>query len=325
MGCENKPKDVDVSTIKIELEFQPFYKDFAALDTINFGENLLKLSQKYPDFTDFFLDTLLPFQKVNKHYLNADSTETIRNIFTFKDYVALTDTVLKVFPDTKKQDEQIIQLLKLNKHYFPNVPLPTKVVYFESFLNKWTAFVNGNTLGIGLDMFLGPQFRPYEAIGMPQYALLNHTPECIPLWAAKAVYQVVQPSTPPYGFPLLDYMIANGKEIFYLSKVLPKMETSLFFSYTPAQLKWCEENEALIFNLFLQQNLLYSKDQQKIMRYVTPGPNSAGFPAEAPGDLGSFIGYKIMLAYEKQTGKSLAESIDNLDANAIFQLSKYKP
>lgn len=317
-------KKVDVSGTKITLNVKPFYKDFAALDTANFGTALGGLKNKYPEFTDFFLDTLLPFNKVGGAYNNPEATATIKNIFAYKDYTHLTDTVLKVFPDTRKYDEAIADMLRHTRYYFPKWQLPTELTYFVSCLNRWTAFTNEQVLGIGLDMFLGPDFKPYEALGMPQYALINHTPENIPLWAARAVYQDNSGNS-PYRKDLLELMIANGKEILFLRKVLPDFKFNLIMGYTPEQLKWCEANEALVFNLFLQQNLLFNKDYQAIIRYVTPGPNSAGFPPEAPGNLGTFIGYKILKAYENKTGKTLAELLPDEDANSIFQQSKYKP
>ncbi|MBL7706337.1 MAG: hypothetical protein JNM21_12400 [Taibaiella sp.] len=315
---------VDVSGTKISLNVKPFYKDFAGLDTGNFGTALGGLKNKYPAFTDFFLDTLLPFNKVGGAYNNPEATAAIKNIFVYKDYTHLTDTVLKVFPDTKQYDDAVADMLRHTRYYFPKWQLPTELTYFVSCLNRWTAFTNEQVLGIGLDMFLGPDFKPYEALGMPQYALINHTPENIPLWAARAVYQDNSGNS-PYRKDLLELMIANGKEILFLRKVLPEFKFNLIMGYTPEQLKWCEANEALVFNLFLQQNLLFNKDYQAIIRYVTPGPNSAGFPPEAPGNLGTFIGYKILKAYENKTGKTLAEILSDEDANSIFQQSKYKP
>lgn len=321
----DKKADIDTSNINVELSFKSFYKDFAQLDTNNFESSILKLKVKYPQFLDFYLDTLLPFNEVKGQYADSKIMEPIRNILTFKDYVALTDTVLKVFPNTEKENKAIAEMLKRTKYYLPQITLPQEVIYMESMLNNWTAFIHNSTLGIGLDMFLGPDFRPYETFSIPKFALINHTPECVPLWAAKAIYFEAFPQNPAMSKTLLELMIDNGKEILFLESVLPDFKFNLIMAYTPEQMKWSESNEAFVFNLFLQQDLLFSKDIQSIMRYLTPGPNSAGFPDEAPGNLGTFIGYKILKAYEKKTGKTLNEILSTTDANQIFQQSKYKP
>lgn len=324
-SCGDKAQKVDVSDISINLTVRPFYADISALDTNDFGNGLLRLREKYPDFLDFYLDTLLPFNKVNGAYNDPQRTANIRNILIHKDYAHLIDTVNEVFPDTKIYDEQIKDMLKHVKYHCPQWQLPTELTYFVSCLNRWTAFTHQNTIGIGLDMFLGQNFKPYEAISLPHYALINHTPENIPMWAAKAVYQDNFAETQQGMKDLVGLMIANGKELLFLESVLPELKFNLIMGCTPEQLAWCEANEALIFNLFMQQNLLFSKDFQQIMRYVTPGPNSAGFPPEAPGNLGTFIGYRILRSYAERTGNSLSEILQEPDANLIFQRSKYKP
>lgn len=323
-SCTSDKSDVDVSNIKVELTAQDFYQDFAKLDTLQLGKSLNELNAKYPSFLNFYLDTLLPFTPVNRQYENEVATVAIKNIFKHKDYVHLTDTVSKVFTSTKSNTAAIKNMLQHVKYHLPEWALPTEVVYFVSYLNKWTCFTNGTTLGVGLDMFLGENFRPYEAVGLPNYALINHSPENIPLWAAKAIY-LEHENGDLFNKDLLGMIILNGKEIFYLEKMLPKMKFNLIMGYTPEQMKWCEQNEAFIFNTFLQQNLLFNKEFQNIVRYVSPGPNSAGFPQEAPGNIGTYIGYKILKAYEKKSGLSVKEILAEKDANAIFQKSKYKP
>lgn len=324
ISCGNKEsKDENINS-NLELKVRPFYRSFADLDTQSFAQSLHSLKNQYPDFTDFFLDTLLPFNEVGGQYEDTARTRAIKNIFSFEDYTHLTDTVLRVFPDTKVYDKQIEDMLNRVAHHFPKWDVPTQVTYFVSCLNFWTAVSHSSGLAIGLDMFLGPNFLPYQAISMPHYVLINHTPENIPLWAAKAVYADNFEQLPVQR-DLLELMLIKGKEILFLEKVLPKFKFDLIMGWTPEQLKWAEESEAYIFNMFMQQGLLFNKDLQQIMRYVTPGPNSAGFPPEAPGNLGTYIGYKILKSYQEHNSASLQEILDIADANAIFQQSKYKP
>ncbi|RQO31596.1 hypothetical protein DBR32_06480 [Taibaiella sp. KBW10] len=323
-SCQSEEGAVDVSKVSVQLQYIPFYKEFSAMDSNTVAQGLVQLEAKYPDFLSFYIDTLLPFGRIEKPYTDAEHIVPIRNIFVHKDFRALNDTVNQVFPDTKKYDEGILDAFKHIKYYLPNIALPNKVIYFTSCLNKWTCFTNNDQLGVGLDMFLGQGFRPYQAIGLPEYALINHTPENIPVWAAKAVYNNVYEHD-NFNKSLLDLMLLNGKEVYYLNKVLPKKPLSLLLGYTPEQFKWCEANEPLIYNFFLKDNLLYSKNYQDIMRYVAPAPNSAGFPAEAPGNISTYIGYKIIKAYAAKTGKDLPAILNETNLMSLFQASKYKP
>jgi hypothetical protein len=59
------------------------------------------------------------------------------------------------------------------------------------------------------------------------------------------------------------------------------------------------------WNLFKQNNLLYETNLQKIMPFVLDGPNSQGLPLEAPGNIGSWIGWQIVKSYcKKNTPKN---------------------
>ena len=57
-GNEDAP---DVSKINLPYTSYPFYKDFAALDTTHTAAALTQLRNKYPEFTDFYLDTMFNF------------------------------------------------------------------------------------------------------------------------------------------------------------------------------------------------------------------------------------------------------------------------
>lgn len=125
---------------------------------------------------------------------------------------------------------------------------------------------------------------------------------------------------------LLQIMLDRGKEVYFLKKVLPGVADSLLYTISGRQMQWLNENESLIYNYFIQNNLLYETSGEKIYRYVTDAPTSAGMPAESPGNTGTFIGYKIMDAYVRQSGKTLQGLLnDTAKAQTILQIAKYKP
>ena len=324
VSCRNTANQVDVSKVPYELKASDFYKDFAQIDSLNISAGLTQLKAKYPNFLDFYLDTLLPFGPLKGEYDQALAKERIGQIFTFPDYKKLNDTVLLAFPNTAKITEALTKTGKYIRHYLPKAKLPKEVIYFTSCLNQWTALTHDDQLGIGLDMFLGANFPPYRSINMPDYALLRHTPDQIPVWAARAIYSDNY-ETFNQNKNLLELMVENGKTWYYLTQVLPEMPKEKLFGYTESQWKWAEENQSLIYNFFLRDNLLYEKGQQKIMRYLTEGPNSAGFPAEAPGNIASYLGYKIVESYANKTNKNLEDILNENEAQRLFQAANYKP
>jgi hypothetical protein len=320
-SCDNNDAEQHPD-IKITYRSYPFYRDFSAIDTQNISLGLKQLHQKYPTFLDFYLDTLAG---LNVHHQYNDSLSLLRNFLTYKDYRALFDTVNKAFPDTKIYDRELKSAFRNIKFYDSAIVLPRSIYYFVSGLNLYTAVLhNDSVLGIGLDMFLGRDFAPYASVGIPEYATVRFTKENIPVWACKVIYENRFPFIDE-NKNLLEMMLEKGKEIYFLDKALPETALATKLGYTAAQLKWCEKKEAWIYNFFIENKLLYEKNHQKVMRYVLDGPNTPGFPNDAPGNLGSFIGYRIIQQYAKHSNLPLDALFSNKDTRQILATARYKP
>ncbi|HET8573928.1 MAG TPA: hypothetical protein VFL76_08660 [Edaphocola sp.] len=307
--------------VRIRYQSYPFYKDFAAVDTQHVGRSLERLKARYPQFLDFYLDTVLSLNTGGRY---TDTNKVLNSLLTYKDYRHLFDTVQQVFPNTEAQDAAIKAAFKNMKYYDPVFKIPSKVYYFISYLHL-SAFTTSDTvLGIGLDMFLGRDFSPYGSVGIPGYATIRFTKENIPVWACQVVYENRFPFDPE-GKDLLALMIEKGKEIYFLKKCLPDVPEKLLLGFTDDQMAWCRKNEVAIYNFFIQQKLFYQTRLQEIMRYVMDGPNTPGFPPEAPGNLGTYIGWKIVESYAANHGGSLEEVLQSKNPQQVLQEAAYKP
>ena len=71
---------------------------------------------------------------------------------------------------------------------------------------------------------------------------------------------------------LLSKMIYNGKIMYFMDQVLPDAPDTLKIGYTDAQLKWCQQFESKIWAWFIDQDLLYESDYQKIQKYLSVAP-----------------------------------------------------
>jgi hypothetical protein len=319
---DEKKEVTDVSSIKIEYASYPFYKDFAALDVNHVASGLEKMKSKYPDFLDFYLDTLVGF---GYHHQYNDTNQMMKDFLTMKDYRELLDTVTKAFPDTKKYDDWLKQTFQYIRHYDSSFAVPEHVYYFVSYLNGMTAVLQSDkNIGIGLDMFLGRDFVPYKQLNISDYATIRMTDDNIPVWVAKSLYEDKYPFEAD-DKDLLNLLIQRGKELYFLEKVTPFLKDEVRFGFTPEQIEWCKKNEALIYNFFIQNKLLFEKNLQKTMRYVSDGPSSAGMPVESPGNTGSFIGWIIVKKYAEQNKVSMHDLLETKDAQKILEGAKYKP
>lgn len=307
--------------VNIRFQSFPFYKDYIAIDTNHISESLEQLKKKYPNFLNIYLDKVMDLGGENQV---LDTAKALSDFLTYKDYRNLFDTVVAVFPNTAQQDKAIKTAFKNLKYNDSAFIIPSRVYYYISYLSL-AAFTESDTvLGIGLDMFLGQDFQPYSAVNIPKYATLQFTKENIPVWACRVVYQNRFPFNPE-NKNLLDLMIEKGKEIYFLKKCLPNIPERLFLGFTDKQMEWCKNNEVYIYNFFVQHQLLYETNLQDIMKYVQNGPNTSGFPPDAPGNLGTYIGWKIMTAYAGKEEGTLESLLQNKDAAQILHKAKYKP
>jgi hypothetical protein len=124
---------------------------------------------------------------------------------------------------------------------------------------------------------------------------------------------------------LLDIMVDKGKRLYMLDLLMPNTADSLKTGYTEKQLKGAFENEGLIWNFFLQNNLIYETDLMKIRSYIGDGPSTMELGEGSPGYISLFTGRQIVRAYmERNPGRTLPELLGT-DAKTILNGSGYRP
>lgn len=334
-SCGNNAteKAPDVSGIKVALQTQRFDKDIYAIDTNHIAEGLLQLKQKYPDFMEFYLDTVMGFGIRGNYSDTARAIrESIHEYLTYKDYKLLQDSINHYYPDTKAVDEKLTSAFTYMKHYLPAVSTP-KIIYANHILLNIPPVlcVDSNITLVCLDMFLGGQFPYYVSVGVPAYMAPHLTRDYIPVAVFRTTYESLYPYDPTEQ-PLIEQMIYYGREQYFLHKVMPGVPDSVLFGFTGRQIKWCETNEAAIYNYFVQNSLLYNKRDAEVRPYVVDGPfarnlGTASEPGTTPGNVGSWMGYRIVSSYMANNSKmTLKELLDmKVDGNLFLEAAKYRP
>lgn len=325
-ACNNDQKAPDVSDVKIPYQSLRLDRDLASLDTNHLADGLNVLHRKYPEFLDFYFQELLGY---DVHFPYTDAmpgiSRSVRQFLTHPDCKGLVDTVAKHYPNTKSVDESIYKGLQYLRHYDSSYRF-NKVIYLTSCLSGSGAFTYGNDIvGVGLDMFLGPQYPNYARVGIAQFLTHNMETKNITPNVFKVIYESHYPLV-INDRDLLNILIQKGKEQYFLSKVIPFVSDLVRFGYTSVQMDWCRKNEAQIYNFFVQQKLLYNRDQQKIVRYVIEGPHLSGLPEQSPAHVGIYTGYKIVEEYmHKHPNTSLRDLAAINDEQMILQEAHYNP
>ena len=121
-------------------------------------------------------------------------------------------------------------------------------------------------------------------------------------------------------------MIHNGVKLYITEHLLPVMPDTVLFEFTPVQVKWCEENERNLWAHFLSEDLLYSDDFRQVQKLIAPAPMIPGMPAEAPGGVANWTGWRIIHALmERNTNLKMVDLLALRDPQAALEQARYRP
>jgi hypothetical protein len=314
----------DVSNIKVNVTVERFEQDFFKIDTLKTEQQIDALQTKYPNFTIDYLYNILGATP------QKDSTIKLVNLF-------INDNVYKqVFNDAQdqyknfsKHEKEIIESFKFIKHYFPSYNLPSKVITFIGPIDGvGTALTSNHDIAIGLQSFLGANYPLYQTAYVqeiyPSYIAKRFEPNYLAVNVVKNIVEDLFPYT-SNGRPLIEQMVEKGKRLYLINAFMPNVADSLKIGYTANQLSECNNNEAFIFSYFVQNNLLFQTEPSIIMPYITDGPKTQELSQTAPGNIGSFVGLKIVQNWMKKNKGKTLEQLMKTPATAIFNEANYKP
>ena len=312
----------DVSNIKLDIKIKRFEKDLFEGKNKNIVSTDSVLAKNYGLFYDDFAHRIVGRP-------NFNSTEVLAGLYTDTAYTLLNKEVDSVFPNLKQQEKELTETFKYIKYYYPKIKVPQFISFLSGF--AYQVPIGDNYLGIGLDLFLGKDNKYYGAIinSVPMYQSNRFSPEYMVSRVAEVYVREEIIKENDEDKNLLSKMIYNGKVLYFLDQVLPKnTPDSIKIGYTTRQLNWSNNFEGNIWAFFLNQELIYQSDLQKIQTYITDGPFTPGLgerESSAP-KLGFFIGWQIVKKYMKENPSvSLQQLIAETDAQKILTKAKYKP
>ncbi|WP_442319943.1 gliding motility lipoprotein GldB [Chitinophaga terrae (ex Kim and Jung 2007)] len=319
-ACNSGKKLPDVSNIPMSVSLSRFDSAFFRIDTNNTVAGIRELQQHYPVFMPLYISEILNLGSIRD---SVNTPKQLRLFLTTPDFRALESSVQAKFKN-RDLTGQLEQAFRYTKYYIPSFH-PPKIITFISGIANYGAITIDSILGIGLDMYMGADFPPYSQIpDYPAYMIRRFDPAYIPVNSMQVIQQQLYPAAKNSN--LLEQMIEAGKQQYFLDKVLPATADTMKLGYTKEQLDWCFDNEQMIWQFFVQNNLLYSTDWQDINHFVNDGPSTQGMPEGSPGKIGSFVGWQIVKKYmEKHPEISLQQLMESKNLLEIFKAAKYRP
>jgi len=268
-----------------------------------------------PDFSFFLGENYLAPENLSR--LNGYVSDTlIRSLY---------QATQIAYPQLDSLETSLGVALANYQQAFPAKKLPKVYTYVSGLDYENPVRAVDSVLLVALDMYLGQSSRFYQQLGIPAYKTLglertNIAADCMKQLAFPLIRDSKRDKT------LLDWMVMQGKVLYFLDATLPEGQDAYKITYKPEQIKWCYENEKLIWSFLISQKLLFRTDRQYVQDFIADAPFTKGFSKESPGRIGVWTGWQIVRAYmAKNEGVSLQQLFDNEDSQKILKDSGYKP
>lgn len=331
-SCKNKEQLPDVSGYHASVIISRFDTAFFGMDTTEINDELNRLNASYPAFLQDYLFRVLGIDPSNPQATDAVKAflRTYRPVFDTAQLIAGNDL------PALNNDMQ--QALKYIQYYVPpfKPDSPFVITTFVGPMDAYEPFAIGdygdvrtrNGVGIALQLHLGAAAGLYETGRQSgiffDYQTRRFTPDMMLVNAMKNVIEDIFPYNNS-SLNLVEDMVEKGKRLYLLKKALPQVPDSLQYGYTGMQVKGCERNEALIWNYFVKNDLLYSKDPMVNQAYIKDGPKTPELGDGAPGYVGLFVGRKLVESYMEKFPSTTIVQLMKMPAREVFEKAGYKP
>ena len=294
----------NVKNPDIEIEIERFEDIFFKSDV----DSLYKVKEVFSFLFPPQYDDQIWIDRLNDTIQNQLYSEVNLSFGDFSDQKYLLESFYSNYLDYDS-DYKIPRLITLTT----DVDYRKKIILTDSLLL------------IGLDNYLGENHFFYSSF--PKYLTNTFNKENIIIDIAKeyAVAVIAQERTENYTF--IEKIINQGKMLYFVSAMLPKEEDSMIIGYTKADFVWALKNEKDIWSNFIENEYLFSSDNNLDSRFINLAPFSKFYLSidnDSPSMIGKFIGWKIVKSFMEVSSSDLNELIQ-YNPMYIYNNSKYKP
>ncbi|NLJ43016.1 MAG: hypothetical protein GX431_05105 [Bacteroidales bacterium] len=320
-SCKRDPYRIRLSASGVNIEILRLEKDLFSLDPDEIAAKVPVLEQKYGTFFRLF-GYVINAGEVNDpefgNNLTAFCTDKQNN-----DVYRLT---MDKYPDLNKVENDLESAFRHYIHYFPAKKVPAVYSCITGFNNS--IITGDSVLGIGLDRYLGADCEYYPRLEIYRYMAAKMTPDyivpdCMYGWAASE-----------YDFKSMGYsadnvlteIIHEGKLKYFEKCMLPDVSDEIIFGFTPSQMKFCRNNEDLMWQYLIENDLIFKTDQFTIRKLVGEAPFTSYFTNESPGKAAVWTGFRIVESYMNENRQETLESLmKNTNIQEILEKAKYNP
>jgi len=303
-SCDQNSKlNSEAEDLSIDLELVRFDQEFAQASAMD----LPRLKNNFP--------RLFPEQVPDSLWISKMQSDLQKEIHA---------EVNQAFPNFDKEKEDLERFFKYAKYYFPSYKLPKVYTLAEEVNYRNKLVLTEDLLLISLDNYLGQDHKFYG--GLADYIAFQQDKRFLLSDVAEAFAK--QHVDEKRSRKFMSEMIYYGKILYLKDLLIPFESDAAKLYYSEDQLQWAEENETQIWSFFVERNLIYSTDSTLEDRFINLAPYSKFYlelDAESSPRIGQYIGWQIVKAFMNKNPNTSIKELLNMESDAIFKKSNYKP
>ena len=320
-SCHRNPLDIDVSKVNVPpVKIERLERDMFSMPSDSVNQYTRRMQKKYGKFyTDFVTGFLNDGGIMDSTYAAG-----LKRFISDRDMRDTYDSCEKIYPDLSFLETGLSDAFQHFRYYFPDKPLPTVLTVMSGY--DYGIIYYDSTLGISLERYLGRNNLLYTYAQIPHYKVQYMTKEYM---ECDAVYgwleSIFRPNEDKND--MLAEIVHEGKIMYALDAMQPKVNDTIKIHYTSKQMQWCKENEFNMWAYIIREKLLYSTDQSSIAKLMDDGPFTPYFNHDlSPSKTGFWLGWRIVRTYMKNNKDvTIPQLMAEKSADKILRESGYKP
>ena len=314
-GCRRSPHwEADISSISIqEIEINRY-------ETVLFNINPFNIPEEIEPHMDDF-----PLFLGDAVFTDAGQAQ-LYDYITDPFILEIWKDTYEVWEDLSLLENELTLAFRYFRYHFPQKEIPEFYSYVSGLDFELPVKYYENNVIIGLDMFLGRNYSNYERVGVPAFKRNRFEPAAAPVEVMRVLAEDLIRYNRQIPETYLDFMIYEGKMLYFLDCMFPAVADSIKISYTAQQIDWAERNQGHAWAFYLDNEMLYSTDRQLIQKFTGAAPFTAPFSRGSAPRMGVFTGWQIVREYMRRNSDvSLMELFMEKTSREILNDSRYRP
>lgn len=297
------------------------------LQILRYDQDLMKINQNQMEEGIRLLANKYPSYLIDKNaFQNPQLVEGLSKYLNDPIIQDLYKQTQKLYTNFGFYENEMVEGFAHYLVYFPNQKVPPIITMIPGLdLEMPSVYIFENNIYLNLDLYLGGDYQMYKKMGIPKYISerMDSRYITVDLFKKALVYKHLPNQVP---LTLLEAMIIEGKKLYFTEMMLPEKPMQDIIGYSEEKYTWAEKFYPNVWGYLIENNLLYSKEDDAFRKYIEEAPFSKPFGNVSPGRIGQFLGWKIVKAYMENNPKiTLSELMQTTDLQMILNKSAFKP